>query len=229
MAKRPPPRGASRKPASRPQSPHQSPRYGARPRPGQASARSKPAAPSGPRLRRRPLLLGLLLLALIGGLLTFITREPRAPVDMPPAALASPAPTDAARESSHPAAPEPARAVDNLEFYEILPRERILPERQPASTPPPRPQPQATPVPAGSQHWLQVGQFRQEAMAVFRHEKLVNAGLPARVETQQVDGEARFRVLAGPFASMALRQQAREQINGLGLDATPVNYQGVSP
>lgn len=227
MAKRPPPRGASRKPASRPKSPHQSPRYGARPRPSQASARPKASdGRASSRLRRKPLLLGLLLLALIAGLLWGLTREPRPPVPMPPAALATdsePAP------ASPPPAPAPARAVDNLEFYDILPHERILPERQPATLPPPRPQGQVATIPPGPQHWLQVGQFRQEAMAVFRHEKLVNAGLPARVETQQVDGEARFRVLAGPFASTALRQQAREQIGGLGLEATPVHYQGVSP
>lgn len=223
MTKRTPPRGASRTPVKRSTNPHQSPRYGAKPakaavrNAGQQKAKPNPLS----QIKRGPLLVGVLLLALLVAFIYHVRKQdlPEQPVQ--PAALST-TPTEEAKPK-----PEPVRAVDQLQFYDILPNERILPKRQPVNTPAPRPSAQAE---APRQLWLQVGVFRQQSLADFRQEKVVSAGMPARVEAgTDATGETMYRVLAGPFAGPETHDRARRELIESGIDAIPINYSGVSP
>ena len=102
-----------------------------------------------------------------------------------------------------------------------------MPKRQPVNTPAPRPSAQAE---APRQLWLQVGVFRQQSLADFRQEKVVSAGMPARVEAgTDAAGETMYRVLAGPFAGPEAHDRARRELIESGIDAIPINYSGVSP
>jgi len=223
MTKRTPPRGASRTPVKRSANPHQSPRYGAKPaKSAVRNAGQQKAKPSRlSQIKRGPLLVGVLLLALVVAFIYYVSKQNLAEESTVPAALNS---SPAAEPKP---APEPVRAVDQLQFYDILPNEKILPQRQPVNTPAPRPSTQAE---APRQLWLQAGVFRQQSLADFRQEKIVSVGMPARVEAgKDAAGETVFRVLAGPFAGSEAHDRARRELIDSGIDAIPINYSGVSP
>jgi cell division protein FtsN len=163
------------------------------------------------------------LLALLAAFIHYVTKQDLpAEQTVPTAINTSPAKTPTPEPE-----PEPARAVDQLQFYDILPNEKILPHRQPASSPTPRPSAQSE---APRQLWLQAGVFRQQSLADFRQEKIVSAGMPARVEAgKDATGETVFRVLAGPFANSDSHDRARRALIDSGIDAIPIHYSGVSP
>ncbi len=223
MSKRTPPRGASRAPAKRPANQHQSPRYGAKPSKPAARNAGQRKSPDNNRIKRGPLLLGLFILTLLAGFLYHVMKQDLPPEPTLPAALN----TGTNKAAAPKPEPEPVRAVDQLQFYDILPNEKILPQRRPANTPAPKPNAQAE---APRQLWLQVGVFRQQSLADFRQQKIVSFNMPARVEAgKDAANEPVYRVLAGPFASTENHDRARRQLIEAGLDAIPINYSGVSP
>ncbi len=219
---RPPARGATRKPAASTRQPR-TPAGGRR---GATPNRRTPERPPV-TIRWKWLIVALVAAALLVGLVRWLMRdEPAtAPAETPPASTSvetAPASTTAPADAT----PEPApRAVDDLQFYEILPEQTILPDTPRAQS---DPNPRAL-TPVGQQFWLMVGTFQQESLAVFRQDRLATQGLPARVDMDGRDDAVRYRVIAGPFPTAAAQAAAQATISALGYPAKPIDYAGVQP
>lgn len=107
--------------------------------------------------------------------------------------------------------PERTAAVDDkptvpepeYEFYEVLPRQEITVDVDPAELPKPRSDTSA------KQYLLQAGSFRQQADADRRRAELLLLGLDPRVEETQGDTGRWYRVVIGPFTTRSAMAKAR--------------------
>lgn len=210
-----PPRGASR--PTRPASKAQGSGRGSSSRGPSAKPRTagKTAPKAGRRIRKGRLILAVLLLAGLITLLWFVTHR-----QGPEAATVPPA---LAKDASQPAEQAQTRSAERFAFYDLLPRQRVLPERDVATRPAPRPRPAQSGddgmMAPREMLWLQVGEFPDAAAAEARRSDVRALDLPVRLVEGGRPGQ--HRVLTGPFASESQRSKARETLADAGLDATP--------
>lgn len=215
--RKPPVRGATRNPrAAAPRKPA-----------GGATRSSRASGKSGSGIRKGRLALALLLIALLAGGITAMLKRPAKPVSKVPPALAEDkaAPEDAQKPAADQDAAKPAApAPDRFEFYEILPKQEVLPTRKLDSKPAPRPRAETRTAsePEGLQLWLQSGAFRSPAEADKRRAQIRLLGLPARVsQGEDAQGIVVQRVIAGPFSSATSLDNARRTLATAGMDAIP--------
>ncbi|MDO8904438.1 SPOR domain-containing protein [Hydrogenophaga sp.] len=116
-----------------------------------------------------------------------------APAESPPAVLSAPVP----KPLPPPRAAAPAS------------------EPRPASPPPPILVKPAPPV----SHGINVGLFAEETNAIKVHAQLIEAGLPATMQTVEGTRGPRTRVRAGPFPDRASADAAAQRIRAMGLEA----------
>ena len=209
-----PPRGASR--PTRPASKTQGSGRGSSSRGPSAKPRSagKAAPKAGRRIRKGRLILAVLLLAGLIALLWFVTHR-----QGPEAATVPPA---LAKDSSQPAEQAQSRSAERFEFYDLLPRQRVLPERDLSARAAPRPRPAKDEdgmLAPREMLWLQVGEFPDAAAAEARRSDVRALDLPVRLVEGSRAGQ--HRVLAGPFANESQRNKARETLADAGFDAMP--------
>ncbi|MEM1187040.1 MAG: SPOR domain-containing protein [Pseudomonadota bacterium] len=113
-----------------------------------------------------------------------------------------------AAESPPPEQPSAARQTataptPEYEFYEVLPRQKIDVEVDPAELPTQR-SPDSAP-----RYLLQAGSFRQAEDADRRRAELLLLGLEPRVEETQGQNGRWYRVIIGPFESRSAMARAR--------------------
>jgi len=103
------------------------------------------------------------------------------------------------------AAPEPSPAAPRpeYEFYELLPRQELRVEVDPAELPRKRSDADAP------RYLLQAGSFRQAEDADRRRAELLLLGLEPRVEETQGQTGRWFRVIIGPFENRSAMARAR--------------------
>lgn len=142
-----------------------------------------------------------------------------------PVAVSLPPPAEAA-----PVAPEPAPVIVSPP---VLPApEPIVVSALPEPPPPPRAEPPAVAAPAKvvsapkaraddvpQAHGINVGLFADPANAEKAHARLIEAGLPAILQTVDSPKGTRTRVRVGPFAGRAQADEAAARIRAMGLDA----------
>ena len=87
----------------------------------------------------------------------------------------------------------------------------------PVPTKVPAPKSRADDVPQA--HGINVGLFADPANAEKAHARLIEAGLPAILQTVDSPKGARTRVRVGPFAGRAQADEAAARIRAMGLDA----------
>lgn len=230
--RKPPQRGASR--ASRPAAASRATGRGGSSRAATAQSRSKAQQkPAGKRLRKGRLAVALLLASGLVWLLWFVTHRDAKPVDTVPPALAKDSRAEPAGERGKQAATTPAQQdAERFEFYDILPKQQVLPTRPLDQRPTPRARAETVGVVAGSSvmRWLQAGAFANPAEAETRRADIRQRGIPARISEVSQGGARLHRVLAGPFPSDQVRDDARKALSEAGIDAiplsTPVNTTG---
>lgn len=219
-----PPRGASRAPRRKTGSDVNGRSQPAR----KAGSRSAPKKAAS-RIRKGWLILALTLTAVIVAVLWMLKTHPHKAVDTVPAALAE-EPKRSAKAEAADAAEEAADAahkkqLERFDFYEILPKQSVLPTRD-LSTPK---TPVRTLTPPGTDTpttlgWLQVGAFAHGEEAEQRRKSISQLSLPARVqEGSDGQGTRLFRVLAGPFKNETTLGSARSALAAAGLDAIPAS------
>ena len=98
-------------------------------------------------------------------------------------------------------APVPA---PEYEFYELLPKQEIRVDVDPAELPQPR-----AAAGEGPQYLLQAGSFRQAEDADRRRAELLLLGLEPRVEETRGETGRWYRVILGPFESRSAMARAR--------------------
>jgi len=132
-------------------------------------------------------------LGLVSGLfVAFLVYLATLPAETPEQELAGPVP------SPSPAVPQP-----EYEFYELLPRQEITVDVDPADLPEPRAKAE------GPRFLLQAGSFRQAGDADRRRAELLLLGLEPRVEETQGETGRWYRVILGPFESRSAMARAR--------------------
>jgi cell division protein FtsN len=152
-----------------------------------ASRQRQEAAPAGGAFLRA---YGL---GLVSGLfVAFLVYLATLPAEVPEQETAGPVPT-------------PSRQVPQpeYEFYELLPRQEITVDVDPADLPRPRAEDQ------GPRFLLQAGSFRQASDADRRRAELLLLGLEPRVEETQGETGRWYRVILGPFDSRSAMARAR--------------------
>jgi cell division protein FtsN len=144
-------------------------------------------------------------------------------VSLQPSAEPAPAPEPAPVIVSPPVLPAPEPAVVSAP--------PVPPPPQSAEPPPlvspilapapvariPAPKPRADDAPQA--HGINVGLFADPANAEKAHARLVEAGMPAILQTVDSPKGARTRVRVGPFAGRAQADEAAARIRAMGLDA----------
>lgn len=208
MSQQTPPRGASRSP--RPAGKAASTGRGGR-RTAKTVRKTAPTKKAG--IKKGRLIVGLLLLAGLIALIVMLMKKPAPPVATVPPALAE-------EKREEPAAA--TKPAERFAFYELLPKQEVLPTRAVETRPAPRPASDAI-VPEAGSFWLQAGAFRSSAEANARRSAISQLGLPARVLSQRDNGAVLQRVLVGPFNQAERRDLARTKLGEAGLDAIPVS------
>lgn len=155
------------------------------------------------------------------------------PVVAPPVALpdAIPGAAPGTVVRSPEAAPSPATTTAAT----TAPASAVEPRAQPApaaAAPAPRAQPRSAEPPAAETpsaaasaaasavpHSINVGLFAEEANAAKVHAQLIDAGLPATLQTVDGPRGPRTRVRAGPFPDRPSAEAAAQRIRSLGLEA----------
>jgi cell division protein FtsN len=209
-------------------------------------------APRGDSRLSHPLLLGMIIGLLLGIVISLAValwlnrlsnpfmekgKIAETPPKIPPAQ--PPAPPEAARAAEQAAkgksAPEkPAKAAERprFEFYQILPGDKEVTDKEAkavAKAPVPAPQPVGPPKPgsspsspkahSGEVYWLQAGAFSEEKEADNLKAKIAFTGLEATVRAVVIpDKGTLYRVRLGPYQNLddANRNKAVLSQNGVG-------------
>lgn len=144
-------------------------------------------------------------------------------VSLPPAE-AVPVPEPAPVIVSPPVLPEPtvvsaspAPAAQPLAEPPPVVAPILAPARPPVPAKVPAPKESGVDVPQA--HGINVGLFADPANAEKAHARLVEAGMPAILQTVDSPKGARTRVRVGPFAGRAQADEAAARIRAMGLDA----------
>jgi cell division septation protein DedD len=144
-------------------------------------------------------------------------------VSPPPPAEPAPAPEPAPVIVSPPVlpAPEPEPAVVSAPPVPPPTEPPAAASPVPASAPAPAkvPAPKARADDVPQAHGINVGLFADPANAEKAHARLIEAGLPAILQTVDSPKGARTRVRVGPFAGRAQADEAAARIRAMGLDA----------
>lgn len=142
-------------------------------------------------------------------------------VSLPPPAEPAPAPEPAPVIVSPPVLPAPEPSV-----VSAPPVSPPQPAEPPTVAPPvPAPAPAKGPAPKAraddvpQAHGVNVGLFADPANAEKAHARLVEAGMPAILQTVDSPKGTRTRVRVGPFAGRAQADEAAARIRAMGLDA----------
>lgn len=130
-----------------------------------------------------------------------------------PAPLPSPAPSPATADSPTPA----STAVDTV--ADVAPPAPPIPSTVPDPDPVAQSVSEPIAVAAARGYGINVGLFADPANARRALVRIRQAGVPARIDTLQLERGQRTRVRAGPFANRAQAEQAAARIKALGLDA----------
>lgn len=194
--------------------------------------RRKPQARRGGSGRRVPIwiwLLGGMLMGLgLSAALIVYERNGSLPFPQPNPAAKAP------REAEQPIAQRPATPAEKpkprYDFYTLLREretqvsDRELAERVKAeTTPAPAPAPVETPAPAPSSRerfLIQAGAFRDLRDADAVKARIALAGLQARVESANVNGQTIHRVRLGPYATASELEAAKRQLAENGVPDT---------
>lgn len=223
--RKPPQRGASR--ASRPAAASRATGRGGSSRAATAQNRGKAQQKTaGRRLRKGRLAVALLLVIGLVWLLWFVTHRDAAPAATVPPALAGDSKIEPGGERGKQAANTPAQQdAERFEFYDILPKQQVLPTRPLDQRPAPRARAESAGVVTDSRvmRWLQAGAFASPAEAETRRADIRQRGIPARISEVSQGGARLHRVLAGPFPSDAIRDDARQTLSAAGIDAIPLS------
>ncbi|WP_349986462.1 SPOR domain-containing protein [Stenotrophomonas sp. WHRI 8082] len=144
------------------------------------------------------------------------------------------------------AAPAPSStAATNTAGTATAPASTALPaplNERPASPPPaaatpvasaPAAAPNATAAPAPAiaaaesnvRYILQAGAFGASGDAEATKAKLAMIGLPARVESAQINGKTVYRVRMGPYGTAGELSEAKQKVDGTGLQAMAIKAQ----
>lgn len=218
------PRGASR-------APRQKTGSGAngRSQPARKTSSHTKASSGQRRVRKGWLVLALVVFTALTSLLWMLKARPAKPVASVPAALAE-------EPKAKPKAPksDERKKLDRFDFYEILPKQSVLPTRDVSATLRPvhnAPRLSEQNLATSSKpSWLQVGAFKQSGEAEQRRKAVRSLSLPTRVVDAHDDQGARlYRVLAGPFQSAESLNTARGLLATGGFDAIPVNNPTSAP
>lgn len=177
--------------------------------------------------RRIPVWLWLLGGVLIGlGLSAAVLiweRDGRLPGPRPNPAATAP------RESDPPIAPaqapETERQKPRYDFYTLLrERETAVPDKELAEkvrAEAAQPANAQTPAqPARERYQLQAGAFRDMRDADAMKARIALAGLQARVEAAEVNGNTMYRVRLGPYATARELEEAKRQLASNGVPDT---------
>ena len=157
------------------------------------------------------------------------------PAQPPPPAEAARAAEQAAKGKS----PEkPSKPTDRprFEFYQILPGDKEVTEREAKAAPAPKaatppaaaaPKPgasPATPKPhSGEVYWLQAGAFSEEKEADNLKAKIALTGLEASVRSVAIpDKGTLYRVRLGPYQSLEPVNRIKTALSDAGIPATVV-------
>ena len=171
---------------------------------------AKARAPE-PTRRGAPVATALLLGVVLGIAGTLGVQRALAPRAAPPGAGTEGGPDRGAAE-------ETVRTLPAFEFYDLLPRERVVvptPER-----PRDRAPAGADPVPGDQPPWLlQAGSFREAEDADRRRAEILLLGLSAFTRRVRVnDGSVWHRVLVGPFEDPATLRDARTRLGSARIE-----------
>ena len=146
---------------------------------------------------------------------------------VPPASTATPAPTATASVAST----APVTATNRPWPPPLGGRPAAPPPS--ASPAPAPPAPRAESAPAASapaaadnaRYILQAGAFGASGDAEATKAKLAMMGLAARVESAQINGKTVYRVRMGPYGSVGELSEAKQKLDGTGLQAMAIKAQ----
>jgi len=133
--------------------------------------------------------------------------------DVPPPA-ARPTPRNDPPTSEPQLAPPPG-AESKYDFYQMLPKfEVVVPEKERGT----RVAPAAT-IDRPGIYFLQVGSYRDEAVADRIHAQLAKLGIDASVQRVAVDADVWHRVRIGPIKDLPRLNRLRQQLSASDLDS----------
>ncbi|MGH8207301.1 MAG: SPOR domain-containing protein [Steroidobacteraceae bacterium] len=111
-----------------------------------------------------------------------------------------------------------APGIGQFDFYRMLPKfEVVVPEHERGSRPPP-----AAQIQQPGTYFLQVGSYRDDAVAERVRAKLAKQGITATVQRVAVDSDVWHRVRVGPIRDLALLNRLRRQLQASNLDSLVV-------
>jgi cell division protein FtsN len=142
------------------------------------------------------------------------TPQQRAPDDLglPPIHAAAP---------QHPAAQQHAPTVSRFDFYQMLPRAQVLV----ATHEHPSHVAAAAPVEQPGTYMLQIGSYRDGAVAERVRGQAAHIGISATVERVTVGSEVWHRVRVGPLRDLTALNRMRRQLQDAGLGSLVVRVE----
>lgn len=115
----------------------------------------------------------------------------------------------------------PAATVSRFDFYQMLPRARVLVStHEHVSHVPP-----ASPVEQPGNYLLQVGSYRDGAVAEHMRSRVAQLGISATVQRITVGSDVWHRVRVGPTRDLAALNRMRRQLQGAGLSSVLLRVQ----
>ena len=109
----------------------------------------------------------------------------------------------------------PTGAEDKYDFYQMLPKfEVVVPEKERGTRVAP-----AAQIDRPGIYFLQVGSYRDEAVADRIHAQLAKLGIDATVQRVAVDADVWHRVRIGPIKDLPRLNRLRQQLSASDLDS----------
>ncbi len=123
-----------------------------------------------------------------------------------------------AADGSDAAAADSAAAAGRYDFYQMLPKfEVVVPEREHGTRIAP-----AAPVEQPGTYFLQVGSYRDDAVAERVRAQLAKLAIDASVQRVAVDSDVWHRVRIGPIRDLTQLNRLRQRLQAADLDSLVV-------
>jgi cell division protein FtsN len=114
-----------------------------------------------------------------------------------------------------------APGISKFDFYQMLPRfEVVVPEREHGSRPPP-----STQISRPGTYFLQIGSYRDAAVAERVRTQVARLGIAATVQRVAVDNDVWRRVRVGPIHDLALLNRLRRQLQANNMDSLVIRVE----
>lgn len=119
---------------------------------------------------------------------------------------------------------QPAATVSRFDFYQMLPRARVLVStHEHVSHVPP-----AAPVEQPGNYVLQIGSYRDGSVAEHVRAQVARLGISATVQRVSVGSDVWHRVRVGPTRDLAELNRMRRQLQGAGLGSAVLRMEDAS-